>query len=642
MATPNEKLAESLEVLKDLQDQDITAIKTDELSRVHRERLIKNNFIKEIVKGWYILIPEHENPGDSTSWYASYWHFCSRYLKDRYGKNYYLSPEQSLLLHAGNYTVPPQLIVRSSDGSNSQTPLPFNTSLFSMKLPLPKSAFVTEVNDLVILDLPSSLIHSSATIFTSNPIDARSALSLIRDSSDISRLLLEGGHSTIAGRLAGAFRNIGYTKIADQIAKTMEAAGYEVREADPFESPTPIPLSSREKSPYVNRVKLMWAAMRTTVIKHFPEAPGIPKNIDQYLTQVEEIYAMDAYHSLSIEKYRVTPELIERVRSGQWDILNNKEDKKQRDAMAARGYWQARDQVKSSIVRILKGENAGNVVDSEHGDWYRELFAPSVAAGILQASDLAGYRNDQVYIGGSKHVPLNKEAVRDVMPLLFELLQNEKETSVRAVLGYFVFVFIHPYMDGNGRMGRFLLNVMLASGGYPWTVIPKEERDAYMESLEKASVGQDIEPFTKFIATLVTKTMEGSPVATMPTDEPKFPPYKFYKTPTEIKSETWRIPVDDSFRALRLFNVSLTPMEVRHSLSLEIIIDGEKDRNSVHFNLSNLFFNKNLPNHLFFMDGEKQYVDIVFPKGRKKITIKVNLLETVGKFEMLLACEYVK
>lgn len=642
MATPNEKLAESLEVLKDLQDRNITAIKTDELSRVHRERLVKNNFIKEVVKGWYIVIPEHETPGDSTSWYASYWHFCSRYLGERYGKNYYLSPEQSLLLHAGNWTVPIQLIVRSDEGSNSQTPLPFNTSLFSMKLSLPKSAEIEEINGLLSLNLPSSLIHSSATIFTSNPTDARTALSLIRDSSDISRLLLEGGHSTIAGRLIGAFRNIGYNKIADEIIKTMVAAGYEVRETDPFQNATPVALSSREKSPYVNRIKLMWESMRSNVIEHFPKAPGIPKNIDNYLKQVEEIYVTDAYHSLSIEKYRVTPELIERVRSGQWDTLNNKEDKKQRDAMAARGYWQAREKVKNSIIQILKGENAGTVMDNDHGDWYRELFAPSVAAGILKTVDLAGYRNDQVYIGGSKHVPLNKEAVRDVMPLLFELLQNEKEPSVRAVLGHFVFVFIHPYMDGNGRMGRFLLNTMLASGGYPWTVIPKEERDAYMESLEKASVGQDIEPFTKFIASLVTKSIEGAPVATVATDKSEFPPYKFFKTQTEIKSETWRIPVDDSFSALRLHNFSITPMDARHALSLEVVIDSESGRTSQHFNLSTLFYNKNLPHHLFFVDQKNKHVDIIFPKGRKRITLKINLLEPVAKFEVLLACEYIR
>ena len=89
------------------------------------------------------------------------------------------------------------------------------------------------------------------------------------------------------------------------------------------------------------------------------------------------------------------------------------------------------------------------------------------------------------------------------MPVLFDLLKNEPNSAVRAVLGHFFFVFIHPYMDGNGRMGRFILNVMLASGGYNWMVIPFERRLEYMKALEKASVEGDISDFTKVIASLV-------------------------------------------------------------------------------------------------------------------------------------------
>ena len=60
-----------------------------------------------------------------------------------------------------------------------------------------------------------------------------------------------------------------------------------------------------------------------------------------------------------------------------------------------------------------------------------------------------------------------------------------------------------PYFDGNGRMGRFIMNLMMASGGYPWTVVPVERRDEYMQALEAASVRQDIVPFTQFLASLL-------------------------------------------------------------------------------------------------------------------------------------------
>ena len=103
------------------------------------------------------------------------------------------------------------------------------------------------------------------------------------------------------------------------------------------------------------------------------------------------------------------------------------------------------------------------------------------------------------------HVPPRAEAVRDLMPAFFELLENETEPAVRAVLGHFVFVYIHPYFDGNGRMGRFLMNTMMASGGYPWMIVPLERRNDYKRgALEAASVGQDIKPFTTLLAKLLT------------------------------------------------------------------------------------------------------------------------------------------
>ena len=86
------------------------------------------------------------------------------------------------------------------------------------------------------------------------------------------------------------------------------------------------------------------------------------------------------------------------------------------------------------------------------------------------------------------------------MPVLFELLETEQDPAVRAVLGHFVFVYIHPYSDGNGRIARFLMNLMLASAGYIWTVIPVDQRTQYMNALEQAGSSGDIGPFATLIA----------------------------------------------------------------------------------------------------------------------------------------------
>ena len=515
MATPSEKLAASLEILKGLQDKGKIAIKRSELTRTHKDRLLKNGFISEVYSGWFIISSPENKEGDSTSWYSSYWKFCAQYLNYKYKNQWCMSAEQSLMIHAGNWTVPKQLIIKSPKANNFKTDLPFDTSLFHMKSKLPLKSEVEVLDGLNVLSLSSALVNASSNTYLQNATDMRTALSLVKSSSDILSILLSGGQSIIAGRLAGAFRNIKKDKIADDIIKTMQGVGYDVRELDPFNDHLYISFSSKDASPYANRIRIMWSDFRKVILEKFPAAPGMPKNIEKFISSVKEIYVTDAYHSLSIERYQVTPELIDRVRNGSWNAKDNDGDSKQRDAMAAKGYWDAFQMVEKSIRKVLTGENAGEVLDNDHGDWYRALFGPSVVSGLLKPADLAGYRNHQVYITNSMHVPLNSEAVRDAMPVLMELLAEESEASVKAVLGHFIFVFIHPYMDGNGRMGRFIMNLMLASGGYPWTVIPVQQRSKYMKSLEEASVNLNILPFVEFLSHLVNESMQGKPVASI-------------------------------------------------------------------------------------------------------------------------------
>jgi Fic family protein len=215
---------------------------------------------------------------------------------------------------------------------------------------------------------------------------------------------------------------------------------------------------------------------------------------------MDEIYVTDAYHSLSIEGYLVSPELIEKVRSGGWNPDGDNEDRAMKNALAARGYWEAFQSVRESVRVVLEGAVSGEIAERDLTAWYRALFTPSVGVGILKAAQLAGYRNAPVYIRGSQHVPMSVEAVRECMPVFFELLQAETNPAVRVVLGHFIFVFIHPFLDGNGRTARFLMNVMLAAAGHPWTVIKVDNRAAYMAALEAASVHEDIVPFAKFLA----------------------------------------------------------------------------------------------------------------------------------------------
>jgi fido (protein-threonine AMPylation protein) len=509
MATPHAKLAESLAALRNLQKDGKRIFQSSEFGRTDRERLLEQGFLREVIKGWLVSTGPNTRLADTTPWYASFWEFCARYCAARFGKNWHLSPEQSLLLRAEQTVIPAQLVIYSPQGTNNTVRLLFGTSLYDLKQKeMPPAADLAEKDGLRLYTPAAALLRAPEAFFTRYPIEAQVMLTATKDPSEVLSRLLEGGHSVVAGRLAGAFRRVGRTGAADEIVKAMKGAGYDVREADPFKPAQRFGVVNPGTPPVVGRVRALWESARDPVITAFQKAPGLPKDKDAYLKFVEDIYKSDAYHSLSIEGYSVTPELIEKVKAGNWNPQENEVDRHNRDALAARGYWQAFQKVEGSISRIIAGASPGPLVRTAHRDWYRELFQPSVAAGLLRPGTLAGYRQHPVYLRGSRHVPIRWESLPDAMDTLFDLLDAEREPSVRAVLGHWLFGYIHPYPDGNGRMARFLMNAMLASGGYRWTVIRVEDRKKYLKALESASAQGDIEPFASFIAKRVQWSMD--------------------------------------------------------------------------------------------------------------------------------------
>ncbi len=509
MAAPNEKLAESLDVLKTLQQGGTRVFRSDDLSRVHRQRLVENGFLQEVMKGWLISASPTARAGDSTPWYASFWEFCAGYCQDRFKNAWHLSPEQSVLLHAQNTVIPTQVVVYSRKGTNHTMKLLFGTSLYDLKQPeMPPAVDVSVTEGLRLFSPAAALVKVPESFFTRKPIETQVVLAGIREASDVLRLLLNGGHSAKAGQIAGAFRRIGRPQMADEIVRAMKSAGYDVRETDPFAPEQTFGVLPAVTAPIVGRIRAIWESMREAIVETFPKAPGRPRNRKEYLRFVGDMYKSDAYHSLSIEGYSVTPALIERVQRGDWDPDHHDDDRESRDALAARGYWQAFQSVKETVGEVIAGGNPGVLARSAHREWHRQLFQPCVAAGLIEAGALAGYRNSAVYLRTSRYVPPRWETVRDAMPALFDLLEDEREPSVRAVLGHWLFGYIHPYPDGNGRVARFLMNAMLASGGYPWTVIRVEDRDGYLAALDRASIDMKIEPFAKFIATRVRRSMK--------------------------------------------------------------------------------------------------------------------------------------
>ncbi|MBS0622120.1 MAG: Fic family protein [Verrucomicrobia bacterium] len=356
------------------------------------------------------------------------------------------------------------------------------------------------------MTLPYALCKSTPTYFLKNEANIQIALGMIKDLQELIYIIATYNFVRSGERMIGAFAALQQEEKAAMICEQLKRVGMHVKGVNPFAN-EPVIASSNFRSPHRSRILNLWAALRPAVIQNFPAPPGISNDKIGYLDQVEELYLKDAYNSLSIEGYQVDVALIERVKNNHWNPDLHLSDQQERNALAARGYYEAFLEVKKSVAQVLNGENPGKMIERELQNWFQKLFSPNVNAGILQPNELIGFRKHQVYIRNSRHVPLPREALFDAMEIFFKCLQEESHPAVRAVLGHFIFVYIHPYMDGNGRLGRFIMNAMLASGGYPWTVIEVTNRTNYLIALEKASVDHDIVPFTLFIK----KEMESDP-----------------------------------------------------------------------------------------------------------------------------------
>jgi len=121
------------------------------------------------------------------------------------------------------------------------------------------------------------------------------------------------------------------------------------------------------------------------------------------------------------------------------------------------------------------------------------------------------YRQGQVYIAGSEYVPPKAPFVPMLMEELVAWLNSEEATRLhpveRAALAHFRLVHIHPFVDGNGRTARLLMNLLLMRDGYPPAVIRREERGRYFDALDEAHWG-NTEPFVVFVAEVENRSLD--------------------------------------------------------------------------------------------------------------------------------------
>lgn len=119
------------------------------------------------------------------------------------------------------------------------------------------------------------------------------------------------------------------------------------------------------------------------------------------------------------------------------------------------------------------------------------------------------FRRSQVFVG--EHTPPSPTEIIDMMEDFIEWMNSEEAFSLHpvkhAALAHYKLVYIHPFIDGNGRTARLLMNLILMRAGYPPVIIRKQDRSLYYEYLQHANEG-DVRPFVRFIAECTERTLD--------------------------------------------------------------------------------------------------------------------------------------
>lgn len=132
-----------------------------------------------------------------------------------------------------------------------------------------------------------------------------------------------------------------------------------------------------------------------------------------------------------------------------------------------------------------------------------------ILSGIID--DWAGrYRQTQVYIRGTNLDLPKPNEVPILMRKFIEWLADQQELHPVKVAtdAHFKFESIHPFIDGNGRVGRLLMNLILIINGYPMAIIRNEERAQYLQSLNVAQTKDDLGLLEGLVESAVERSLD--------------------------------------------------------------------------------------------------------------------------------------
>ena len=211
------------------------------------------------------------------------------------------------------------------------------------------------------------------------------------------------------------------------------------------------------------------------------------------LTFARRAKAHDTYHNTTLEGYKIPRGLSDAIVNGD-PLPAGQSEETIRAAMAVQRYARAFD----LVVSLARRDDP--ITRSVILDLYEALFRPSVDAGLVDAGTLRSWRTSNVSLRGWRHVPPNHRKLRELL-IGFETYaaRTDVRRAVRACVIHLEFVTVHPFLDGNGRVARLLLNLEFVRAGLPWVTVREDERMPFFRAIERAQVDGDSRDYAKFL-----------------------------------------------------------------------------------------------------------------------------------------------
>lgn len=474
-----------------------------------REYLVKEKYLGLATRGYWIL----KRPEDDLEeiFPLLYWQLIENVLS-RYKSS--IKGNSALLIYNGAQEAQKNLLVRTKEKTNRKTTMQFGYNLtlthdsdfddrLVKKVNITGRNLPIDIPEKVLIDMGRQGHNSNIKSFIAG---------MKFDLRVLEVLYADNPKPIVFKRIIVLAKDVKRFDLVSNLEKTIETYTHyrigkkvKVERAETAEDKIVL-----LKPPWVIRQEQQIHEFEKELDKRFSkDIKGIGKYpIERLLQQAKEHKKYDTYHSTTLEGYKITPEEVESLLSD--DIPTEKKAQgetveKIKNRMAIVGYSGAFDFViKRTQVDFKKAYISEELIK----DTYYHLFKPSADADIIDRRTLINYRNIPAYIRGAQYVPPSYEKLPELMES-FESIINKIENPVaKAILAHYLFVTIHPYIDGNGRTARLLMNYLLLASGYSWITIRVDQRIEYFKVLQRAQADNDIIPFGKFVVEML-KTVSG-------------------------------------------------------------------------------------------------------------------------------------